>query len=89
MDKNSLKRTLEVIHCDGECEDLWFLKLLTCARFEVNGGEDFCSLHLFYCIQIMDGLISASPSHNRVDWKWGKRKIASHYQFKCVLLTKG
>ena len=49
-------------------EDLWFLKLLTCAHFkrqstEVRGlrqGGRCCCLHLFYCIQIMDGLISAS-----------------------------
>lgn len=38
------------------------LKIVDLCSFRNEMGGGCCCLHLFYCIQIMDGLISASPS---------------------------
>lgn len=38
------------------------LKIVELCSFRNEMGGGCCCLHLFYCIQIMDGLISASSS---------------------------
>lgn len=58
------------------------LKIVDLCSFSFRIERGGCRLHLFHCIQIMDGLISASQERQ-------KAARLPHYQFKFVLLTKG